>query len=103
MIKTQQELAIEQLLDLSKSGTSILQSMWNNRKTYITWLQGQFYMQTRICISVGEIMVRSEAISENEARFSLIEAYDLETERPSYLNRPKQVNENSIETKKIQD
>jgi hypothetical protein len=85
MTATQQEIAIEQLLELSKSGTSVLQSMWNNRKTYITWLQGQFYMQTRICISVGEIMVRSEAISENEARYSLIEAYDLETERPSYF------------------
>jgi hypothetical protein len=87
----QHEIAINELIELTKSGTEILQSMWNNRKTYISWLQGQFYMETRICISMGEIMVRSEAISEFEARFKLIETYYLETEWPAYISHSKPV------------
>lgn len=78
MTITQREVSIEQALGLAKDGTSILQSMWNNRKTYISWLQGQFYMQTYICINLGEILVRSEAVCEEEARFALIETYELE-------------------------
>jgi hypothetical protein len=65
-------------MELAKSGTPVLQNLWNNRVTYVAYENGEWFFHTYLDLHLGQVKVCIEHIEEEIARFALTARYDLD-------------------------